>query len=143
MTLLPVEPVRTGIPEIPPCFVLRVSATCAAPGCGAEARQGHHVVRRSATGGPLDVVLIDGAPVVNRIGLCDDCHDMLTGLVGGHRAALVMPPLDRIEAGLYRRWWVWFAATRPAVPGLSLPPRVLKTGRVLWPSDYVKEVSSE
>lgn len=137
---MPVEPVRLAIPEIPPCFEPRVSAICAAPGCAARARQGHHVVRRSATGGPLDVVLIDGHAVANRIGFCDDCHDMLTGLVGGHKAALLMPPLALIERGLYSRRWVWYAAARPAVPGLRLPPRVLKSGRTLWPTDYIKEV---
>jgi hypothetical protein len=98
------------------------------------------VIRRSYGYGDSKLLLIDGIRTVCWLPMCKDHHDRLTGLVGGHRSALVMPPKALIERGLYRRWWVWYDLARPAVPRVSLPSRVLKSGAVLWPTDYVKEV---
>ena len=142
VTLLPVEEIRVqgavsfGYLPLPP--------VCQAPGCIERATERHHVLRRSWSRLLKEalVVLIDGAEVPAVVCLCKLHHDELTGLVGGHKSALAMPPADGIECGLYSRRWVWYTRARPAVPGLRLPARVLKSGAVLWPIDYVKEVSN-
>lgn len=103
--------------------------------------EGHHVVRRSATAGPRDFVTIDGLVVPNRVGLCKEHHDQLTGLVGGHKAAIVYPPAQGLTTGLYTAWWVWYAAAPVLAGGVpGMPPLPLKSGGVLEPLDYLKGV---
>jgi len=65
-----------------------VGPYCANPRCGRIAEHAHHIVRRSATAGPADWVEINGEVFANKTGLCPDCHDMVTGRVGGHQAAI-------------------------------------------------------
>lgn len=51
--------------------------TCRA--CGRQpATDPHHIVPRSATGGPVDWLVIDGWPVPNVAGVCRACHDAIT-----------------------------------------------------------------
>lgn len=139
MTLPVADPVRIAIPgdDWPAPFVL--PERCMHPTCGGRGTQRHHCVRRSATGGPVDFVTIDSIVVANVVRLCDFHHDQLTGLVGGHRAALRIPTFEAVEAGIHRRWWVWYSAMpAPPLPGLPVLP--LKSGRALYPLDYVDEV---
>lgn len=56
------------------------------PGCTSTFKlQKHHILRRSATGGPTDYITIDGLVVANVCKLCREHHTMVTGGVGGHR----------------------------------------------------------
>ena len=69
------------------CIPPELSETCDAPGCTSTFRlQKHHIVRRSATGGPLDYITIDGLVVQNVCMLCREHHAQVTGLIGGHKA---------------------------------------------------------
>ena len=141
MTLLAVEDARLGWPGDDWPHDFDIPPGCMHPYCQQRWSQRHHVVRRSATGGPRRFVSIDGLVVPNVVGLCDIHHDQLTGLVGGHRAAIVFPPAPEIARDLYRGWWVWYGAPAPGCCRLSgLEPRVLKSGTVLVAYDYVKGV---
>ena len=84
---------------------------CQAPGCDQprEWGGGHHVIRRSATGGPVDWVSIDGLVIPNRVALCTLCHRGVTGEIGGHRYHIRFPTIEQIEAELYSPWWLWYA----------------------------------
>lgn len=99
------------------------------------------MLRRSATAGPKLYITIDGLVVPNIVGLCKLHHDQLTGLVGGHRAAIMFPPYEGLEAGLYRAWWVWYATAPVLASGVpGMPPLQLKSGTLLEPLDYLKGV---
>jgi hypothetical protein len=71
----------------------KVGHICANPKCGKFAEHAHHIWRRSALGGPYSWVAIveDGHEVIaaNLCGLCPDCHDDITGKIGGHRARII------------------------------------------------------
>ena len=72
------------------CTEPELTPYCAIPGCTSTFRlQKHHIVRRSATGGPLDYVTIDGLVIQNVCMLCREHHTMLTGSVGGHKLWIV------------------------------------------------------
>jgi hypothetical protein len=71
----------------------RVAARCSSPFCTKLTDHAHHIVRRTALGRPYDwieITLDEGATVVlgNVTGLCLDCHNRVTGDVGGHQAAI-------------------------------------------------------
>jgi len=65
---------------------------CANPICGRLAEHAHHIVRRSQIAGDYWWVEIGegDSPLLigNVTALCPPCHDDITGLVGGHRAAI-------------------------------------------------------
>jgi len=72
----------------------QVGPRCSNPNCGKVAEHAHHIWRRSALGGPFDWVAVledqGGEWIVgNLTGLCPDCHDDITGKLGGHRARIV------------------------------------------------------
>jgi hypothetical protein len=118
VTLRAVEPVRLTIPPQEGWLALGVQPWCQHPFCESSYwLEGHHVVRRSETGGPKDWVSIDGIVCFNRVSLCKEHHDEITGGVGGHRARIRFPTVEELERGLYSRWWVWYAAVRPASGG--------------------------
>lgn len=48
----------------------------------------HHLVRRSALGKAFDWIAIDGFVIGNKTALCHSCHDDVTGVLGGHKAAI-------------------------------------------------------
>jgi hypothetical protein len=73
----------------------KVGPFCSNPDCHRFAEHAHHIVRRSAIGGDYAWVEIDGVVYANKTGVCPECHDELTGRVGGHRAAI------RLEQGLF------------------------------------------
>lgn len=76
MTLLPVEDTRITVPaqDWPePEPVVR----CQGPVCQRQGTQWHHVVRRSATGGPVDWVCIDGLVLWNKVRVCLWCHQRI------------------------------------------------------------------
>lgn len=79
MTRLPTESWDlTGLkgPEYPP---YKVGPLCCAPGCSRIADHAHHIVRRSALGGPFDWVMMpDGVITQNLCGLCYKCHSLVT-----------------------------------------------------------------
>lgn len=77
----------------------QVNEICAHPRCNLRSVHGHHMWPRSfLRSQPQDWVrLQDGTIVGNRIGLCLEHHEMVTGEIGGYKARLVW------EAGLM--WW--------------------------------------
>lgn len=122
MTLLPAEPARVTIDprRYSWCPPLVLDSVCYAPGCTEVWQiQRHHIVRRSNTGGPLDYITIGGLVVPNVCMLCRDHHDMVTGLVGGHRAWI------RYETG---EGWLWYRPTRSGVAAWGGGAR---SGRIL------------
>lgn len=68
-----------------------VNEICSKPGCGSRSVHGHHMWPRSyLRGQPYEYVqLPDGTIIGNRIGLCLEHHNMVTGEVGGHRARIL------------------------------------------------------
>lgn len=92
MTLQAVEPTRVTIDpqRYVWCTAPELTRWCAMPGCTNTFRlQKHHIVRRTATGGPLDYVTIDGLVVQNVCMLCREHHEKITGSIGGHRLWIV------------------------------------------------------
>jgi hypothetical protein len=63
--------------------------------CGKLAEHAHHIFRRTRQGGPEDWIEIDGKIVGNKTALCWDCHNMVTGEIGGYKAAI------RYDQGLF------------------------------------------
>lgn len=105
MTLLAVDPSRFTID--PRRYTWSPapdrSSVCQAPGCTERWQlQEHHIVPRSRTGGPLSWITVDGLVVENVCMLCQDHHDQITGLIGGHKAAI-----RRSEPGLTPGSWLW------------------------------------
>lgn len=97
---------------------------CQVPDCEEVWVHRHHIVRRSATGGPRRWVAVDGLVLPNLMGICYRHHQQVTGQWGGHFARVVFPLPEAIEAGLYRAWWLWYARL-PGGPG-SAPQWYLK-----------------
>jgi len=77
----------------------KVGPRCSNPGCGKFAEHAHHIVRRSQLVKDYDWIAIDGFVIANKTGLCPGCHDDITGVVGGHKAAI------RWEADDEKFWW--------------------------------------
>jgi hypothetical protein len=100
--------------------------------CGKFAEHAHHIFRRSRQGGPEDWVEIEGKIVGNKTALCWDCHNLVTGGPGGHRAAI------RYDQGLF----VWcevltdehsvvagYAPERPLAPQPPTPESLATSSR--------------
>ena len=89
MTLSPSDSARVRGAQGPS---YKVGPRCSNPTCRKLAEHVHHIWRRSALGGPFDwVAVLDGERermVGNLTGVCPDCHDDLTGRLGGHRARI-------------------------------------------------------
>jgi hypothetical protein len=70
----------------------KVGPHCSNPNCKSiieYAHQMHHIVRRSKLRGqPQSWIAIDGFVIGNLTGLCPHCHDDVTGVEGGHKAAI-------------------------------------------------------
>ena len=73
----------------------KVGPNCSNPHCRRLAEHAHHIIRRSAIGGDYAWVEIQGELYANLTGLCPECHDEITGLGGGHKAAI------RLTDGLF------------------------------------------
>ena len=104
MTLSPLDsPMVRGVggPEY------KVGPYCANPECRRIAEHAHHIFRRSQLGGAFAWVEIKGVVYQNLCGLCANCHDDVTGRVGGHRAAI------RLLGPDYDWVWTWYGG--PAV----------------------------
>jgi len=71
-----------------------VNEICAVPGCGRASAHAHHLWSRShLRGQPYEwVVLPNGTVIGNRIGLCREHHEWVTGGPGGHRARILFQP---------------------------------------------------
>lgn len=104
MTLLPADDFGiTGYPG----NKYDVNEICAHPSCNQRAVHAHHMWSRSFLRKDYDwVKLPDGVILGNRIGLCQEHHDMVTGEIGGYRAKLEW------VAGVM--WWVDRVAQSPA-----------------------------
>src|SRR5687768_11810615 len=92
MTLQAVEPTRVTIDSrnYDWCIEPSLPGRCAIPFCLSQFKlQKHHIVRRSATGGPRDFVTIDGLVVQNVCMLCREHHGMITGELGGHKLWII------------------------------------------------------
>lgn len=99
MTLQAVEPVRVTIDpqRYSWCPPLVLPEQCSIPGCTSSFRlEKHHIVRRSATGGPTDYITIDGLVVTNVCMLCREHHAMVTGEIGGHKLWIIRGARDWI-----------------------------------------------
>lgn len=68
----------------------KVGPRCANPHCGKIAEHAHHMWRRSRIAGDFAWVDVAGYVVANKTGLCAGCHEDVTGVVGGHKAAIRM-----------------------------------------------------
>lgn len=78
----------------------KVGPRCSNPRCRRIAEHAHHIWPRSFLKGDYPwVELPDGSIQGNLTGLCADCHDDITGRIGGHKAAIRMGIDD------YRLWW--------------------------------------
>ena len=86
MTLPAVDTWNVRGVEGPP---YKVGPQCSNPNCSKWAEHAHHIVRRSQLQKqPQDWIAIEGFVIGNKTGLCPGCHDDITGLVGGHKAAI-------------------------------------------------------
>lgn len=75
-----------------------VGPRCSNPTCKKLAEHAHHIWRRTLLGGVFSwVELPNGLVLGNLTGLCPECHDKITGRVGGHKAAI------RYDEGAF--WW--------------------------------------
>lgn len=76
-----------------------VNVQCAHPFCGERSVHAHHLWSRSyLRGQPYEWVnLPDGTLIGNRVGLCIEHHDNVTGEVGGYRAMIAF------SGGIF--WW--------------------------------------
>lgn len=111
MTLTLVEPARITLDprRYDWCPTVELPDLCCVPDCRSLwGLQRHHIIRRSATGGPLDYVTIDGVVVTNVARICSSHHDDLTSPVGGHRAAMAY------STGV---GWVWCVLMEPGLTG--------------------------
>ena len=77
-----------------------VNPICATPHCIRESAHVHHLFPRSyLRGQPYEwVQLPDGTIMGNRIGLCREHHEWVTGPLGGYKARI------SFESGLF--WWL-------------------------------------
>lgn len=109
MTLLPYNgPVAAVDPYGP---APEPELVCAHPACREHyLLEAHHVVRRSATGGPARWVALNGVVLLNVRMLCRKHHDQVTGQVGGHKGWI------RYLEGA---GWAWYT---PAPPGAAVSP---------------------
>ena len=74
----------------------KVGPRCANPSCIRNAEHAHHMVRRTKYGKPYNWIrLPDDTIRGNLVGLCPYCHEMVTGPIGGHQAAI------RFEDGVF------------------------------------------
>lgn len=88
MTLAPIDSIWLVRGTAGPPY--RVGPYCSNPDCRRIAEHAHHIFRRSALGGDYTWVEIPDEQVVvgNLTGLCPRCHDAVTGVIGGHTAAI-------------------------------------------------------
>ena len=99
-----------------------VGPHCSNPSCGRIAEHAHHIVRRSQLSGDYAWVELHGLIVGNLTGLCVQCHNDITGMVGGHKAAIRWSNADE------KFWWCDLAATgntidyQPVAPLTYQPP---------------------
>jgi len=77
-----------------------VNEICAVPGCGRESAHCHHLWPRSyLRGQPYEWVrLPNGIVIGNRVGLCREHHEWVTGPLGGYKARI------SFESGIF--WWL-------------------------------------
>jgi hypothetical protein len=66
----------------------KVGPRCSNPGCQRLAEHAHHIVRRSQLSGDYAWIVLNERVLGNLTGLCPQCHDDVTGRVGGHKAAI-------------------------------------------------------
>lgn len=66
----------------------KVGPRCSNPTCRKIAEHAHHIIRRSQIVKEYDWIAIEGTVIGNKTGLCASCHDDITGLIGGHKAAI-------------------------------------------------------
>src|SRR4029077_11390368 len=85
----------------------KVGPRCCNPACVRFAEHAHHVFARSdkRLKKPYAWVEIKGQRYQNLVGVCPDCHDDLTGGVGGHKAAIMIVGPD------YDWTWMWTRVT--------------------------------
>jgi hypothetical protein len=92
----------------------KVGPRCSNPTCGKLADHAHHIIRRSQLVKHYDWIAIDGLVIGNKTGLCASCHDDITGLIGGHKAAI------RWIEGAF--WWCLLRPPERDEPYLPVGP---------------------
>jgi hypothetical protein len=87
----------------------KVGPRCCNPACRKIAEHGHHLWPRSyLRRQPQNwVTLPDGTVIGNLVAVCADCHDDITGRLGGHKAKISLSIPDNIF------WW--------CIPDLASP----------------------
>ena len=93
-----------------------VGPYCANPSCHRIAEHVHHLVRRSQLSGDFPWVEIHGTTVGNLTGLCVQCHDDITGNLGGHKAAIRWSLADS------KFWWSDVLATGASIEYRQVGP---------------------
>lgn len=94
----------------------KVGPHCSNPNCGKIAEHAHHIIRRSQLVKDYDWITIEGIVTGNKTGLCVACHNDVTGMIGGHKAAI------RWIDGLFV-WCLYSAETyHPVAPIRPQPP---------------------
>jgi hypothetical protein len=87
----------------------KVGPYCSNPGCNRLAEHAHHMWRRTMLGGVFSwVELPRGEVVGNLTGLCPECHEKITGRIGGHKAAIRVT-----QAGVAPPVFWWCTLTSP------------------------------
>jgi len=101
-----------------------VNEICAVPGCGRESAHVHHLWPRShLRSQPYEwVKLPDGTVIGNRIGMCREHHEDVTGPLGGYRARIAF------SSGLF--WWMVRSDN---------PPEEQMTGALVYQPPGVKD----
>jgi hypothetical protein len=101
MTLAPAYDVEISVPGRQDWPEPEPYEGCCNPTCRKRGEQTHHVVRRSATAGPVRWVVVDGVVLLNEVRVCLWCHDDLNN----HRAWIRY---------FTERGWLWYAAAPAA-----------------------------
>jgi hypothetical protein len=94
----------------------KVGPRCSNPQCHRFADHAHHIVRRSALGGDFSWIQLHGHTRGNLTGLCFRCHEMITGEVGGHKAAI------RFDVASSEFWWCGLKVNGDQIEYLKVRP---------------------
>lgn len=122
MTLAPIHSIEIRGIKGPPGPLARI---CSAPGCLKLTKDRHHVWPKSyLRGQPYEWVLTPWGQIVqNSTGLCVDHHLMVTGDLGGHKAAILVEGRTFMWAELVDGEWSILGPLTPQL-GESEEPHV-------------------
>lgn len=114
----------------------KVGPRCCNPSCSRYAEHAHHLWRRSLLKGPFHwAQLPDGQVVGNLVALCVNCHDRVTGRLGGHKNAIRLAIVSGKPTFFWSSVEEWkgevlytaLAPIDPQPPSPDLPDEVART----------------